>query len=412
MTTETTPTAQQADEALIALISPPFPADPFPLYETLQSVNRVHNAASLGVWVMSGYEEVTEFLRLPDVQSGARAATQMREDWADHLSLRMYLNSMVTLNQPDHGRIRGLAARVFTPNKIKKMQPAVERLTDGLIDGLIERSDGGRPVDLVDLLAVPFPVAVISDMLGLPFEDGRHLWKLADDWSHVFSGLYTEEDLVRADAAAEELSGYFREVIKNRRAEPRDDLMSSLVQEATNGKLDEDELMALILFLFTAGFAATTNLVATGVLALLDHPDELNRWRADKSITPSAVEELLRHTTHTTAASRVTTRPVTIGGAEIPEGVLVLTLLAAANRDPARFPDPHRLDLTRDNGPHLSFSAGAHYCFGGSLARIEGAELFPKLIDTFPKIEQAGTPERRAVMGLTGYTTLPVILGR
>ncbi|WP_308013447.1 cytochrome P450 [Streptomyces beigongshangae] len=411
MATETTPTHQQADDALITLLSPPFPDDPFPLYETLQSSNRVHSS-SLGIYALSGYEEVTEFLKLPDVHSGARAAAQMREDWGNHLSLRMYLNSMVTLNAPDHGRVRGLASRVFTPSKIKKMQPSVERLTDALIEDLVKQSADGEPVDLVDLLANPFPVAVISDMLGLPFEDGKHLWKLADDWSRVFSGIYNDEDLAAANAAAEELTGYFREVIETLRAQPREDLMSSLVQEASNGKIDEDELLALILFLFTAGFAATTNLIATGVLALVEHPDELKRWREDKSITASAVEELLRHTAHTTSSSRLTTRPVTIGGTEIPEGVLVLTLLAAANRDPRRFPDPHRLDLTRNNGPHLSFSAGGHYCFGGSLARIEGAELFPKLIDTFSVIEPAGTPDRRAIMGLTGYTSLPVILRR
>ncbi|UCM87938.1 cytochrome P450 [Streptomyces marincola] len=411
-TTATTATPEQADQALMALLTPPFPENPFPLYETLRSVNRVHPSAQLGLWALSGYDEVTEFLRLPDVKSGARAAALRRPDWADHLSLRMYLNTMVTLNQPDHGRIRGMASRVFTPKAIKKMQPVVERLTDGLIDGLVERSAGGEPVDLVDLLAMPFPVAVISEMLGLPFEDGKRLWLLADDWSRVFSGIYLDEDLVRADAAAEELTGYFGELIARRRTDPRDDLLSNMVQAADGGRLDEDELIALILFLFTAGFAATTNLIATGVLALMDHQDELARWREDKSITDSAVEELLRHTTHTTAASRVTPRPITIAGTEIPEGVLVLTLLAAANRDPARFPDPHRLDLTRDNGPHLSFSAGAHYCFGGSLARMEGADLFPKLIDTFPKIELAGAPERRDIMGLTGYATLPLALTR
>ncbi|UED88772.1 cytochrome P450 [Streptomyces profundus] len=319
---------------------------------------------------------------------------------------------MVTLNQPDHARVRGLASGVFTPAKIKKMRPAVERLTRGLVDELVERSADGEAVDLVDLLAMPFPVAVISELLGLAYEDGKRLWELADDWSRVFAGIYPEDDLVRADTAAEELGGYFREKVRVRRADPKEDLLSSLVQAADGGRLDEDELIALILFLFTAGFAATTNLIASGVVALVEHPDELSRWREDKSITDPAVEELLRHTTHTTASSRLTTKPVRLGDAEIPEGSLVLALLAAANRDPAKFPDPHRLDLTRDDGAHLSLSAGAHYCFGGSLARMEGAELFPQLIDTFPKIELAGTPERRAILGLTGYATLPVRLSR
>ncbi|MFC4907608.1 cytochrome P450 [Actinomadura gamaensis] len=407
---ETNTTARQADDALITLFTPPQPADPFPLYETLQSANRVHHSAALGLWALSGYDEVTAFLRMPDTNSGPRAATVLREDWADHPSLRLYLNSMVTLDNPDHGRIRGVAGKVFTPNKIKKMRPAVERLMKGYLAQIEEQAAGGEPVDLVAVLAEPFPVAVISEMLGLPHADGKRFQELADDWSRVWSGLYPEEDLVRADAAVEELTARLQETIDARRAEPRDDLMTSIVQGADEGRLDEDELMALAAFLFTAGFAATTNLIATGVVALIEHPDELRRWREDKSITASAVDELLRHTAHTAATSRITTRPVELGGTEIPEGAHVLALLGAANRDPRKYPDPHRLDLTRDDGPNLSLSAGAHYCMGGNLARIEGAELFPALIDTFSHIEIAGTPERRDTMGLTGFATLPVTL--
>ncbi|MEW2573601.1 cytochrome P450 [Streptomyces sp. NPDC047070] len=412
MTTEATDRHQQAEEALMGLIMPPHPIDPFPFYETLQSVNRVHNSTALGVWALTGHAEITEFLKRPDVHSGARIAGQMRPDWADHSSLRLYLKSMVTLNQPDHGRVRVLASRVFTPKRIQTMQPAVERLTRNLIDGLAERAAGGEAVDLVEHLATPFPVAVICEMLGMPFEDGERLWALADDWSQVFAGMFPEEVLATADAAADELSAYFRGEIEARRANPREDLLTGLVKESDGGRLDEDELIALILFLFTAGFSATTNLIAAGMAGLLDHPDELTRWREDSTITPSAVEELLRYSTHNTASSRFTTQPVTVGDTEIPEGVLVLALLAAANRDPLRFPDPHRLILTRDDGPHLSLSAGAHYCFGGTLAKMEAAALFPALLDTFPKIELASEPERRGVMGLTSYATLPLSLGR
>ncbi|WP_258534906.1 cytochrome P450 [Streptomyces sp. PT12] len=412
MATEATVTPGRADQALMGILIPPHPIDPFPLYETLQSENRVHHSAVMNIWALSGHEEVTEFLKRPGVQSGARASALRHENWAEHASLRLYLNSMVALNQPDHGRVRVLASRVFTPSKIKKMQPAVERLTRGLVDDLIERSSGGEPVDLVEVLATPFPVAVICDMLGIPFADGERLWELADDWSRVFPGAFSDEDLARADDAAEQLGGYFADAIKDRRAQPREDLLTSLVQEASGGHLDDDELVALVLFLFTAGFSATTNLIAAGTAALIEHPDELNRWREDKSITQSAVDELLRHSAHNTASSRVTVKPVTVGDAEIPEGELVVCLLAAANRDPRRFPEPHRLKLTRDDGPHLSFSAGSHYCFGGTLARMEGAELFTTLIDTFPKIELASEPERRGVMGLTSYATLPLTLGR
>ncbi|MGW7353308.1 cytochrome P450 [Streptomyces sp. NPDC054784] len=414
MSTETpAATPQQADEALIALLTPPHPQNPFPYYETIQSVSKVHDSsATLGIWALSGYDEINEFLKRPDVESGARAAALRNPNWEDHFALRLYLKTMPTLNQPDHGRIRGLVTKVFTARRIKEMQPMVERLTRKLVDELAAAAEGGEVVDLVDVLANPYPVAVISEVLGLPYEDGKYLWSKADTWSRVWSGIYGEEDLQPANEAAEELYAYFSKMVEERRQEPREDLMTKLVVEADNGRIDKDELMGIIMLLFTAGFAATTNFIASGVLALTEHPEELARWREDKSITPLAVEELLRHTTHNTAASRVTTQPVTIGGKEIPPGVLVLTMLAAANRDASKFPDPHRLNLTRDDGPHMSLSGGSHYCFGGSLARIEGAELFPMLIDTFGKIEIAGEPELMTVMGLTAYSSLPVRLAR
>ncbi|RLL68240.1 cytochrome P450 [Streptomyces sp. Z26] len=406
-------THQQADEALIQLLTPPHPKNPFPLYETIQSAGKVHDSsATLGIWALFGYEEINQFLKRPDVLSGARAAALRNENWEDHFALRLHLKTMPTLNQPDHGRIRGLVTKVFTARRINAMQPMVERVTRRMVDELAAAAEGGEVVDLVDVLANPYPVAVISEVLGLPYEDGKYLWEKADTWSKIWSGIYPDEVLQPANEAAEELYAYFQKMSQERRTSPREDLVSKLVAEADDGRIDEDELMGIIMLLFTAGFAATTNVITSGVLALKEHPEELARWRADKSITPLAVEELLRHTMHNTAASRVTSKPTVIAGKEIPAGVHVLTMLAAANRDPLQFPDPHRLNLTRDDGPHMSLSGGSHFCFGGSLARVEIAELFPMLIDTFSTIEVAGEPELQTVMGLTSYSSLPVRLGR
>jgi cytochrome P450 len=239
-----------------------------------------------------------------------------------------------------------------------------------------------------------------------------HFYHVANNWSRVWAGgYYTEEDLAKADIAAVELSDYFAGLLDERRHAPREDLLSKLVHEGDAAKLSPEETMALGTFLFVAGFETTTSLISAGLISLLDHPDQLELWRSDHSITQTAVEELLRYNTPITAASRMMNVDTPLGDQVIPANNLVVTMLAAANRDPRQFTDPNRLVLTRNEGANLAFSAGPHFCMGGNLARLEAAVIFPAFLDRFRQIEVVGTPSRRDAIGLNGYEELQIRLG-
>lgn len=222
------------DDAVIQLFSPPQPADPFPLYDVLMGTDRVYRSPSLGLWAVTGYAESSAILRANTTRNGPRAASTMRPDWAEHEALRMYLSALITLDPPDHTRVRGLAGRVFTPAAVRALGPSIQRLMRRHLDDIVEQADGGAPVDLIKALASPFPVAVISEMLGVPDEDGMHFYHVANNWSRVWSGgYYSEDDLARADEAAVELREYFDRILDERRRSPREDLLSTLVREGT-----------------------------------------------------------------------------------------------------------------------------------------------------------------------------------
>ncbi|MEU9191202.1 cytochrome P450 [Streptomyces sp. NPDC048484] len=402
--------AEEAEAALLELASPPQPADPYPFYDILQRADKVYWSPSIGIWAITGYDEVYAASRTPNVSNGPRAAALRREDWEDHESLRLFLRAIVTLDPPDHTRVRGLASRVFTPASIKGLRPVIEKLANSQLDDLADKAAGGQPVDLVDNLASPFPVAVISELLGVPADQGKLFYDLANDWTRVWGGFYSDEDLAQANASVKELRNYFSDLLDERRARPREDLLSSLVKEAKDSRLSEDELMALATFLFVSGFETTTNLISSGIYSLINNPDQLRNWRQDPGLTGSAVEELLRHGTPISGTARVITQEVRLGDHDIPPGQLVMLMLAAANRDPGKFPDPHRLDLSRDDGPHLSFGGGAHFCMGGNLARMEAQIIFPALFNRFSTMEVEGTPVWRDAIGLHGFQKLPLVL--
>ncbi|GAB7188313.1 cytochrome P450 family 164 [Kitasatospora sp. Ki12] len=405
-------TREAANTALNRLGTPPMVTDPYPLYDELRSAGRVFPSAQYpGLWAVTGYREVAEVMRMQNTANGPAAAAKWREDWADHESMRLYLSALVCLDAPDHTRVRGAAGHVFTPNAIQKMREVVERLAAKHLDDLAEQGAGGRPVDLIDVLASRFPVAVIAEMLGVPDDQAMLFYELANGWTRVWAGYYTEEDLAGADRAATQLRGYFSELLDERARNPREDLLSGLAARRGQDGMSEDELLGLASFLFVAGFETTTNFIGNAVHALWEFPDQQKLLRDDPSLTPKAIEELLRHGTPIVGASRVATEPTLLGGQEIPPGHFMWLILAAANRDPLQYPDPAKLDFTRDQGPHLSFSGGPHFCMGAALARMETQVLFPALLERFKTIEVVGTPEKRTGLGLIGYEHLPVVVG-
>jgi cytochrome P450 len=402
---------QEAEAAVVALSTPPQPPDPYPYYAALRRASPVYYSEPLHAYAVTGYAEVNAAAKMPNMGNGVRAATMRREDWAEHEALRLFLRALVTLDPPVHTDLRGLANKVFTPAAIRRVRPSIERLAQQRIDELAERAGGGEPVELVELVASPYPVQVICELLGVPAEQGMLFYDLANRWTRVWGGgNYSDDDLTNADSATVELCGYFAELFAERRRNPKDDLLTALVEVGDESRMDPDDLMAMATFLFVAGFETTTNLISCGLWTLIENPDQLNLWRARPDITANAIEELIRHGTPISGTARMTTGPIHLGDKEIAAGELIFLMTAGANRDPAQFPEPDKLILTRDDGPHTGFGGGPHYCLGAALARMETQVLFPAIINRFSTMEVYGEPEWRTSTGLHGFEKLQLIL--
>jgi cytochrome P450 len=383
--------------------------DPYPRYDALRVLAPVAVAAD-GAVVLTRYDDCAllvrdrRFAHLPQDRLGELFGP----DWAEHLALRQLLGSMLGLNPPDHTRLRRLVSSAFTARRVQALWPAIAALVDELLDGMQEAGDG--PVDFIGAFAFPLPVNVIGELLGVPRSDRAQFQPLVRDSSQVLE-VITPELLARADAAAAQVHDYLADLVAERRRRPADDLLSALVGAQLDGdRLSEDELLTTAGLLFAAGFETTTNLLGNGLVALTAHPEQRARVRVDPSIAASAVEELLRYDSPVQIVSRVTSDQVALPGATVPAGAHVVAYLGAANRDPARFPDPHRLDLTRPDNAPLSFGGGVHYCLGAPLARLEAQIAFPALLARYPRLALAARPERRNSLTLRGYTRIPITL--
>jgi cytochrome P450 len=288
-------------------------------------------------------------------------------------------------------------------------------MTDSLLEGLAELGEGGRAVDFMENFAFRLPVNVICELLGVPEEDRYRFRPLAHDLTFVLELTENFDDFGPADAAAAQLREYFTELAARRRADPRDDLVSALVQinDAHDGRLDDAELLANLLLLLVAGFETTTNLLGNGLYLGFEHPEVLGRVRKGEISVAAYVEEVLRYDPPVQFTSRIALAgEARVGEHHVPQGEQILLLIAAAHRDPARFEEPDLFDPARPDNVPLSFGAGIHYCLGQGLARLEGKIAFEKLLDRFPVLELAGRPERRDRLVLRGYETLPIAVGR
>jgi cytochrome P450 len=363
--------------------------------------------------------------RYADVRA-ALADPRLHKDWAGKLTepgwspdpVMGYLSRhLLNADPPDHTRLRRLVSRGFTARRVAGLRPRVEAITSALLDEMAGRVVAGdTSVDLIEAYAFPLPVIVICELLGVPAAD-RDSFK---EWSHAMLASVGEPGEFRE--AASSMYYYFTELLAAKRKSPADDLVSALIAAQDAGdapgsadSLDERELMAMLFLLLVAGHETTANLIATGTLALLSHPAELERLRADPAaLLPGAVEELLRYANPLNhATERFTLEPVEIGGVTIPARSWVLCVTSSANRDPGRFTDPDRLDVSRDAGGHVAFGHGIHYCLGAPLARIEGEVAFGALLSRFPGLSLA-VPEsslrwRRSSL-IHGLETLPVRL--
>ncbi|MDP9070127.1 MAG: cytochrome P450, partial [Actinomycetota bacterium] len=403
----TTVSAVEPDSLLAELVATPEGrADPYPRYARLRAVAPVHHSA-FGFWALSRYDDCQQLLRHPgvgkDFSGVVNALGLSDEERAAQDRFRNDRSNMLTTDPPDHTRLRGLVTRAFTPRTVETLRPRIVALVDELLDAF-----GTREVDVMDALAFPLPVTVIGEMLGVPAEDRPGLRPLVGAVTAVLELAVTPAALAEATAADIRLEEYFAALVAERRAHPRDDLLTRLIEAEDKGdQLSEHELISTSILLFAAGFETTTNLIGNGLLALLRHPDQLARLRTDRSLVRSAVEELLRYDSPVQIAVRTAYEDLSIGGHQIKAGSAVVALLGAANRDPARFGDPERLDVARDEGAPMSFGGGIHFCLGAALARLEGQIVLDRLLDRFATMELVGArPTHRDSLTLRGLVDL------
>jgi cytochrome P450 len=314
------------------------------------------------------------------------------------------------LNPPDHTRIRALFSRAFTPRRIDALRPHIDELVAEILDPL---THGDTEVDLLDELAFPLPVAVIGELVGVPRADRPRFRSLVRTASASLELNADAATIAAADVALGEMTEYFEALVDQRRADPADDLISALIAVEDGGdRIQPDELIANVILLFAAGFETTTNLIGNGIVAVCSHPEQLAKLRADRSLLPSAVEEILRYDSPVQADGRTALVDTELpDGTKVEAGQTALTFLGAANRDPARFADPDEFDVTRADNAPLSFAWGIHHCIGAGLSRAEGQSTFGALLDRFADIEILDDPPcwRRSLL-LRGLDQLRVKL--
>jgi cytochrome P450 len=399
---------------MFSALTPELLADPYPMYRLLHERDPVlwmPELFGVGAWLVTSHAVCAAVLRgkqfikqgeqvLPP-ETLARIPHQQTE-----LAERRKSN-MLFADPPVHTRLRALVTQAFTPRTVEQLRPHIAEIADQLIDGMAARGE----MDLIRDFAFPLPVIVIAELLGVPPEDRDRFKAWSTDMTLGVNPAASAEDLGKVQRAIAALDVYLQPIFDERRRAPRNDLISELVRVQEAGdRLSRDELSATCRLLLTAGHETTVNLIGNGVLALLRHPDQRNRLLADAALLPNAVEELLRFDSPVQLSIRFASTDTTLGAHEVKRGDLIVVLLGGANRDPAEFADPDRLDLGRANaGAHLSFGGGIHYCLGAPLARLEGELAIGALLRRLPAMQLTGEPLRwRANAALRGLQSLPL----
>jgi cytochrome P450 len=390
-----------------------FIADPYPAYAELRRDSPVLYDEATDHWLVARYEDVNALLRdrrfgrtYHHLATHAEMGRPEEPEW--HAPFWNLIRAgILDMEPPDHTRVRRLVAKAFTPRYVEGLRPMVQRVMDSLVDDVA----GAGEFDILPTLAEPLPVTVIAEMLGVP-EDDRHQLR---PWSADICKMYelnppleSQRDAVRASS---EFSQYLRELSRERRARPRDDLISALTQVVDEGEtLTEDELVGTCVLILNAGHEATVNSTLIGWWTLFRYPDRLKELRGDRSLLPSAIEELLRFDTPLQMFERWVLEPFELHGHHIPRGAELGLLFGSANRDPNAFEHPDELDLEREPNPHLTFGNGIHFCLGAPLGRLELQVSFATLLDRFPDLELVEEPTWKPnyiIRGLSGLRVRP-----
>ncbi|MFD7626695.1 cytochrome P450 [Streptomyces sp. NPDC059851] len=395
--------------AVLPYADPAFVANPFPLYRQLREEGPVRRAVIAGgveAWLVTRYEDGLAALSDPRLSSDVRDASDPRLlRQLPETERESMLSNMLRSDPPDHTRLRRLVSKAFTARRVAGMGPRIQAITDRLLDAVVPN---GR-ADLVADFALPLPVTVISELLGVPVDD-RHEFQHWTD-RMLMRGAEPVDPAV-VNEAWRHMRAYVTGLIRDKRAHPGDDLLSGLITARDEEQqLTEDELIAMVFLLLAAGYVTTVNLIGGGIAMLLAHPDQLDRLRSDPELLPGAVEEFLRYDGPVSPGiARFAREDVEIAGVTVPRGATVLVASAIADRDPARFPDPDRLDVTRQDNAHLAFGHGAHYCLGAPLARLEGQIAIGTALRRLPGLALAVAPGDIPWRpgGLRGPASLPV----
>jgi cytochrome P450 len=375
-------------------------------------VQKVRLADDHPAWVVLGYDAARQALCDPHISKDMLAALAEAGDVvAEGLPGPAFSRHMLNVDPPVHTRLRRLVSRAFTPSRVATLEPATRAIAGRLLDEL-DAAGPGATVDLVEGYAYPLPFGVIGELLGIPAADRPRLHA----WFGVLLSGWVGEPPPEAVEASDGIVAYLGELVEAKRRSPADDLVSTLVAVNDGDALTTQELLSSLFQLVVAGHDTTASLIGNGVVALLDHPDQLQALLADPGRLPVAIDELIRFTAPVPHATfRVTAEPVTLGGVQIPAREQVLVCLGAANCDPGRFPEPEVLDIGRSDGPNLGFGHGIHYCLGAPLARLEARVAFEELLGRYPGLRLATDRDALAWahgdgLVLRGLVSLPVVL--
>jgi cytochrome P450 len=366
-----------------------FRENPYPLLEELREQDPVHHDAVLNRYVVTRHDDVDALLRDRTLMVNPRHAASgtLMQMFSERQSEgEEFEPSMLFEDPPRHTRLRGLVNKAFTPRALEKMTPRIREIVDELLDAVAEKES----FDLIGEFSSPLPIIVIAEMLGVDPGDRADFKRWSDDSILGFNPFLGDEDRARMVASDHEFSEYLGRIIAERRESPRDDMFSGLVLAEEEGdQLSDNEVASMVALLLVAGNVTTTDLIGNGVLALLQHPDQLARLREDPSLIQNAVEEMLRYDTPVMNTGRIPVEPANVGGCPIGAGQSIMPSLAAANRDPSVYPDPDRFDITRQDTHHHSFGGGVHYCLGAPLARLEAQIGIGRLVERFPGLRLA-----------------------
>jgi cytochrome P450 len=405
-----TPPVQDRAPLAFNPLDPAFIADPYPFYRALRETAPVFKTPQ-GFWLLTRYEDMAFALR--DKRFGKDFAGNMvrryGSDRMEEPAIASLANTMLVQDPPDHTRLRGLVTKAFTARRVADMRPRIRALVDEQLDRVADKGE----MDVMRDLAHRLPVIVICDMLGIPEAHRAPFLAGSNVNGRILEPVpMTRAELDQANMNTKMAGVYFNQLCELRRREPQDDLTTELVKaEEAGDKLTSAELEANIGLLFGAGHETTTNLIGNGLLALHRHPEQWERLKADPSLIANAIDELLRFDSSVQITGRVTNTEVDVGGVTLPASESIVMLLGAANRDPAQYTDPDKLDVGRQNIRPLSFGGGIHHCLGAQLARLEAELVFTALVERLPnlKLPEKDAPAWRRSFTLRGLSKLPAV---